>query len=403
MSWIDELRPASFRGVQFYVHASDMKGGRTIVTHEVPGSERRPFKEDMGSAGRTHAVEAYVYGDGYQADLRRLLDALDQAGPGQLNHPFTGVALCVVDGEFSVRQSGDEGGFAVITVTFAEVTAAMPAPAVVASGSSAAVLAQVARVKTAVSLTFASASQSLLADGITGVHFFAAGELTGLVGENLERALAAVAVPGELLARFQRQLAAPKVQPEDFVSDPTGFFPALIYSLFAGMAESLTDPASLVAQPVEVLLSFATENLVPNEADEETQAVAPSLTLLVQRGALCAACEVLVVQRFDSYEGAIVGRQSVIDAINRHFAAAADDTYADFVDLRGAIARAVPGADSALPRLQQYTPPATVPSLVLAHRLYGDVDTEADVVARNHIPNPAFVTGGRALEVLGRG
>lgn len=406
MSWLDELRPAKFRDVEFYVHASDMKGGRTIVTHEVPGSEKRPFKEDLGSAGRSHAVEAYVYGADYQLALRKLLDALDKSGAGQLNHPFIGVALCVVDGEFSVRQSGDEGGFAVVSVTFAETSPAMPAPTALANDATSALKATVKTTRLSAAAAFAAQAQALLADGITGTSFFAGAQLLDTVGEQLEGALAAVAVHGELLARFQRQLAAPLVRAEAFVNDPAGFFPALVESLFGGVTAALLDPLSLVASPVALLLSlYDTVSAVgqADDADEETQAIAPVMTLLVQRGVLFAAAEVLPVQQFAAYETAVVARQAVIEAINRHSAAAADDTYADFVDLRGAVARAVPSADSGLPRLQQYTPPAGVPSLVLAHRLYGDVAAEADLVARNGIPNPSFVPGGRALEVLSRG
>ncbi len=62
--------------------------------------------------------------------------------------------------------------------------------------------------------------------------------------------------------------------------------------------------------------------------------------------------------------------------------------------------RAVPGEASDLPRLLRYVPPATVPSLVLAHRLYGDVALEADLVARNRVARPGFMLGGQALEVL---
>ena len=51
MSWLTELRPASFRGVNFYVHSADTKGGRTIVTHEVPG-----LTEDRGAPIGAYAI-----------------------------------------------------------------------------------------------------------------------------------------------------------------------------------------------------------------------------------------------------------------------------------------------------------------------------------------------------------
>ncbi len=49
-----------------------------------------------------------------------------------------------------------------------------------------------------------------------------------------------------------------------------------------------------------------------------------------------------------------------------------------------------------------HTPAFTLPSLVLAQELYGSVDQEADIIARNSISNPLLVIGGTALEVLGR-
>lgn len=403
MSWLDELRSASFRGVEFYVHEAEMKGGRTIVTHEVPGSERRPFREDLGSAGRSHAVTAYLYGDDYRDQLRELLDALDTSGPGELNHPFIGVALCVVDGEYSVRQSGDEGGLAAVTITFAETVPAMPAPAAVASNTTAVLAGVVEAARASAAASFAAEVQGLLEDGIAGVAFAGASSLLAGVGEQMRAALSRATVPGELLASFGRLLSVPTIHPEDFIATPAAFFPAQVGSLFDAVTAALLDAASLVPQPVAQLLALYDAVTVPDGADEATEAIAPAVSLLVQRGALTAAAAALPALEFATYDDAVLARQTVIDAINSHTATSADDTYADFVDLRGAVARAVPGADSGLPRLQQYTAPAGVPSLVLAHRLYGDVADEADLLARNGIANPCFVPGGWPLEVLSRG
>jgi len=58
-----------------------------------------------------------------------------------------------------------------------------------------------------------------------------------------------------------------------------------------------------------------------------------------------------------------------------------------------------------LPRLRSLRLAATLPSVVVAYRLDGDaldtlVDRAADLVARNRVPNPLLVPGGRDLEVL---
>jgi prophage DNA circulation protein len=79
---------------------------------------------------------------------------------------------------------------------------------------------------------------------------------------------------------------------------------------------------------------------------------------------------------------------------------AGDDVYQVLTDLRAALVRAVPGDESNLPRLLSFTPPTSAPSLVIVHRLYGNVDKDLDLVARNHLRHPGFVPGGRALEVL---
>jgi prophage DNA circulation protein len=80
-----------------------------------------------------------------------------------------------------------------------------------------------------------------------------------------------------------------------------------------------------------------------------------------------------------------------------------DTAFPALNQLRADLVRAVPGEDSGLARLVSYAPAFTVPSLVLAFQLYGDVTREADIVARNSIRHPGFVIGGRALEVLSSG
>ena len=45
---------------------------------------------------------------------------------------------------------------------------------------------------------------------------------------------------------------------------------------------------------------------------------------------------------------------------------------------------------------------ATRPALVLAYQVNGDVEAEADLVARNQVRHPGFVPAGR-VEVLKRG
>ncbi|MNG20327.1 hypothetical protein D3C84_1045720 [compost metagenome] len=80
-----------------------------------------------------------------------------------------------------------------------------------------------------------------------------------------------------------------------------------------------------------------------------------------------------------------------------------DDTYLSLSGLRVEIVSGIPGSGRDLPQLLDYTPPATLPALVVAHQLYGDAGRADEIVARNRPRHPGFLVGGQALEVLSDG
>jgi prophage DNA circulation protein len=77
-----------------------------------------------------------------------------------------------------------------------------------------------------------------------------------------------------------------------------------------------------------------------------------------------------------------------------------DDSYAAMVDLRAALVTDLTTRASSLPQLLDYTPNVTVPSLLVAQRLYGDATRADEIVLRNDVARPGFLPGGQALEVL---
>jgi prophage DNA circulation protein len=118
VSWRDQLRPASFRGVPFFVDSAETQVGRRTQTHEYPLRDR-PYVEDLGLRTRTFAVEALVLGDAVFAARDRLLAAIDAPGPGVLVHPWLGERT-VVCTESRLREATGEGGVARFTLTFTE-------------------------------------------------------------------------------------------------------------------------------------------------------------------------------------------------------------------------------------------------------------------------------------------
>lgn len=80
---------ASFKGVPFFVDASQVKVGRRNVVHEYPQRDM-PFVEDLGRATRAVSVEAFLIGEDCLSQAKRLMAAIESQGSGTLIHPWLG-------------------------------------------------------------------------------------------------------------------------------------------------------------------------------------------------------------------------------------------------------------------------------------------------------------------------
>lgn len=116
--WRDNLRPASFRGVGFYVEVGSRTGGRRAVTHEFPHRDD-PQTEDMGRRAKKFGLTAYVLGSSYTLDADALEEALNAAGAGLLVHPTMGEmrVLCEM---MNRNERRELGGYAAFDCTFTE-------------------------------------------------------------------------------------------------------------------------------------------------------------------------------------------------------------------------------------------------------------------------------------------
>ncbi len=120
MSWRDDLRPASFRGVPFKVLPLTTQVGRRTVLHEYPQRDK-PYGEDLGKKARQYQVDAIVLGADYLTQRNRLIAALEAKGPGKLVHPTLGEMDVILTSPASVTEDfGKEGGSARFSMTFVE-------------------------------------------------------------------------------------------------------------------------------------------------------------------------------------------------------------------------------------------------------------------------------------------
>lgn len=116
MSWRDEQRPPSFRGVPFKVQANTRIGGRRGLTYEFAKSERS-VDEDLGRRVSRASVSAYVIGLDCLAQADELEAALQTEGGGLLVLPTMGRAIlrCEV---YQRIETKDEGGIVRFEMTF---------------------------------------------------------------------------------------------------------------------------------------------------------------------------------------------------------------------------------------------------------------------------------------------
>lgn len=114
----ERLLEASFRGVPFFVQKAELSAGRRTQVHEYPLRDK-PFVEDLGRASRTIVITAFLVGDDYIAQSKRLIGAVETEGSGQLVHPWLG-EMKVTPTAVSKLSFDDRMRVASVTLTFTE-------------------------------------------------------------------------------------------------------------------------------------------------------------------------------------------------------------------------------------------------------------------------------------------
>jgi prophage DNA circulation protein len=133
----------------------------------------------------------------------------------------------------------------------------------------------------------------------------------------------------------------------------------------------------------------------------QEQANTAAVNLLVQVSGVVAACQAAALVEYPSAQAAFSMRSCLSDALDTVTLLIDDETlYAAITDLRAAVLLFLTETAAQLPNVQTYTPARTLPCLVVAHQVFGDATMEGQILAANHVANPALVQGGAPLEVL---
>lgn len=397
MSFLDSLRPASFRGVAFFVDLAAKEFGPRTVSHGMT-LRTEPVHEFLGALPESFTIEALLYGDDLDAQSRVFDAALTEQATGRLVHPLYGELDAVVIGPVRSSLSTREGRVLRYSIPFQRAGGeASPTTRVdtVARVNSAAALAKTAVIDEFANAFAAAGQHALVLDA-------ARASLTSVASSILARfrgwaATSIVANASAAASRLANASDALLAAPSDLASELYGLVqtaaPAergadLLLSIAADGA--LTLPVAPVTTPARV-------RAAGNDA---------ALVQLVRAAAAIEAVTAGTVAGWESRDEAEAWRNEAGDllaAISE--SAATETTWKRMADLRATVTRDVAVRALPLPRLRTTVPVQTESSLLIAYRLDGDdlttlFDRAAEIVTRNRIRHPGFVPGGRALEVL---
>jgi prophage DNA circulation protein len=406
VTWRDDLRRvsvggrqligASFRGVTFLVESGERGGGRRAVVHEFPLRDD-PFIEDLGRRARTFRVDGYVLGDDYLTQRDALLTALeDTAGPGELVHPYHGVrrAVCV---SLSVRETKNEGGIATFAIEFAEAPTQAPVPTEVVDGAEQVSISADA----AIVATEAELEEQYDADDLPAFALESAETALTRATEALDARLAPIVSASQELAEFKGRIALLTAQASSLVRSPAdalGDFREAITGLVETTADAPGDVMDALFEAYGADLGTVVVAITTTRARELENQTAFVASL--RRVLAVEAARLAPLVEYATIEAAITARDMVSELLEEQAELAGDTAYPALVDLRSQVLRAVPGG-TAFASVVTVTRSVPIPSLLLTHQLYGSVDLEADVIARNGIRHPGFVAG--TLKVLSDG
>ena len=432
MSWLEQLRPASFRGVAFHVDTVDVSAGDTVVLREYPFQDL-PTVFRMGEAAEEIKLSAYVIGDDYDEQRDALRQVL--SGEGVLVHPTAGSIRCFVAGKYSIKEAPTaEGGMARFDLVF--VRAQPRRYPVGSTNTQADARAKAAAAKAAARDAFAAqwsldGQPGWVADRAVGriegsveEQWGQLAKVTGALGDFASEAIAAhqtLAASLDSLMSTPRQLGDAIATLFELPGDLSNALARDLQRAFQWcfvVADRIaaTDFETLVMPPVGTgLVMYGTGNAAVLSVDSAGRARLAGLTSasdrLYQTQATAAWVEANTWADLTSYDEAMALRAATSTQFERLLNLASTDTADDTLPAQSwhdavlalytAALTDLQARSRDLVRLTTYTPQAWEPVWLISYKLYGTADHADEILAMNaHIEHPLLVPPGRPLRVV---
>ncbi|MDU4799124.1 MAG: DNA circularization N-terminal domain-containing protein [Klebsiella michiganensis] len=410
----EDLRDASFRGAPFFFRDVEGTGGRRAIPHAYPKKEVG-WTEDHGAVLTQQQINAILLGSDYIEQMNRLLAALNTAGPGELVHPWFGVQLVQV-GRVTHRLSTEEGGIAYVSFEVYEAGEKLFPSGT--EDTSATTLSAADKVKEAL----ASGDYFAALDGVGSMVDTLLDDMQNLISnlptlpdelndwmDRLNRFKdltgIAAAVPGEIIRDVVNLISDMK----DLVSEPP--FALRVYDQLRdkwdgdraaqAATKSLADNVS-----VNATTGFAS-SVTPVATPEATEAMRTNIEdfkLLVIASTLVAQAETVATATFETSQDALTTGDQLAEQLGEMAIDAVEsgqrELWRSLRELRFAVVNDVRVRSVQLPEMRRVTPARTVPVMLLAYRETGDAENRDELVTRNRLRYPSFITPSQTIEII---
>ena len=396
MSWKDRLRPASFRGVPFFVDTSQFTTGRRVQLHEFPDRDN-PFPEDLGKVSGTFKVDGHILGDDYFEIKEALVEACEKEGPGELIHPYFGT-LQVQVGPVSIDEDTKEGRIASVTFLFYQAgDDRFPKniddkQALLETGAD-----------NALAAAKGDFDENFSILGRAGFVVDTARTAVENAADAFGEATAGIEQTIEEIADLAFSIRNLKAEVNDLLQSPA--------KLSARLLDSLSLMEDALGVPEGKLRAHSTLFGFVGNADVNFSTITPSrqkqsenedsINNFIRRAAIIRGTVQASEVEFESVEAATAQREELVDLIeDQSQTATNDDVFQTLGDLNAQLVDVVPSVDSELPNVQTVSLDSTTHSLFLAYDLFENPDAEQDIIDRNGVRHPGFILGETELEVV---
>lgn len=406
----DSLRPASFRGVPFFVEEASRTAGRRTQVHEYPQRDD-PYVEDLGRATREFNVTAFVVGTDYIDTSGKLLDACEAPGAGKLVHPWLG-ELDVILKEPARASYSKALGQVTIEMPFVEsgkyvFIAQQTKPATAAQSAIA-----------ADTLKSAEASRFEKMFSVSNMPDFVSQAAMGDIN-NIFAVVAMPQIPGLAVLQFANTALASAQSSLLLINNPAALRDNLIASFgLTDIVGQLTTGADLIncvvaltqhpsmATPVvppnctPAQTPITTTNTTADSAIQQQYANTYELHSLIRLTLLAEAVGLSSTVPATVHDDTVALRDNLMAQLDIEASATTDaDIYDALVNARVKVWEDLTERSKNSARVTTITPAESMPMLAVAYDYYGDATRDVEIIARNKVRHPLFVAA-KPLKVV---